>query len=279
MPFLGNGYTAINLVILTSQNNMDILLTGSDGFIAKNIVHIFEKHNIILLNRKRVDLTCSVQVNNFLHNKKFDAVIHTASAGVTTPQSFDVDILDQNLIMYYNILQHRDKFFKFINIGSGAEKTLNNYPYGMSKTIINSSILHKENFYNLRVYGVFGYNELVTRFIKANILNYINRKPLIVNQNKRMDFIYINDLANIINHYVTSSDRLPTEYDCVYDTKYSLLEIANFINSLDSYSVDIVINNSEPCTDYTGEHTHLSKCPSMVGLQRGIEEMYKFLKQ
>lgn len=258
---------------------MDILLTGGDGFIARNIVHIFKKHNITLLNRKHVDLTCSVQVNNFFLDKKFDVVIHTASAGVTTPHSFDEDILDQNLTMYYNILQHRDKFLKFINIGSGAEKTLNNYPYGMSKAIINSSIIHKENFYNLRVYGVFGCNELVTRFIKANILNYINRRPLIVNQNKQMDFIYIKDLANIINHYVTSSVCLPNEHDCVYNTKHSLLEIANFINKLDNYSVDITINNPEPCTDYTGNYTHLSKCPVMVGLQRGIEEMYVLLKQ
>ena len=74
MPFLGNGYTAINLVILTSQNNMDILLTGGDGFIARNIVHIFKKHNITLLNRKHVDLTCSVQVNNFFLDKKFDEI-------------------------------------------------------------------------------------------------------------------------------------------------------------------------------------------------------------
>ena len=40
---------------------------------------------------------------------------------------------------------------------------------------------------SVRIYSVFDENELDQRFIKSSIQNYINRKDIVIHQNKKMD--------------------------------------------------------------------------------------------
>ena len=73
----------------------------------------------------------------------------------------------ENLSMYYNLYANRNKFSRFINFASGAEIHDPDSPYGRSKKIIRDSVSDKNNFFNLRIYGLFDENELDTRFIKS----------------------------------------------------------------------------------------------------------------
>ena len=155
---------------------------------------------------------------------------------------------------------------------------MNEEPYGYSKKVIRESVLNNDNFYNLRVFGVFDENELDTRFIKSNIKRYINRESIIVHQDKLMDFIYMPDLVDVVECYINNDG--PKELECAYDAIFSLKAIANMINSLDNYKVDIEIINKEPGKSYVGRNARIEDIKDkFIGLSKGIREVYIKLKK
>ena len=181
--------------------------------------------------------------------------------------------MDQNLKMFYNLLNEKNKFKKFINLGSGAETNFDS-PYGISKYIIKKSILEKKDFFNIRIFGLFDENELSTRFIKGNLIRYLNREEMIIYENKKMDFFYMKDFIKLIEFFMLNNDP-PKEINCSYPESFSLLQIVEFINSLDSYKVKINGGNKSN-DDYVGEYSDLNL--KLIGLFDGIRETYKLLK-
>ena len=180
--------------------------------------------------------------------------------------------MDINLVMYYNLLQHKSHYTKLIHFGSGAEIYNSDLPYGLSKKIIANSISEIENFYNIRIYGVFDENELETRFIKSNIKRYINKQHIEIYQNKHMDFFYMKDLISLVNFYILNNNDLPKEIDCVYSESKTLYHIANIINKLDEYQVEIKINKPGLGKEYIGKFTDLGL--NYIGLEKGIKNVY-----
>ena len=217
----------MNSEISVKKNSMKILITGGKGYIAKGINNaLWDKYHVIAPGKDELDLTDSKSVDRFFKDKYFDVVVHTAIKGAATPRDPDETISFWNLIMFYNLLSKRDHFNKLINIGSGAERTLLDTPYGQSKNIINKLVHRYDNYYTLRVYGVFDENENDTRFIKSSIRKSINNEPIVIHQDRLMDFIYMRDLISIVDYYITRTDLLK-EVDCIYDDPYYLSSIAN----------------------------------------------------
>lgn len=256
---------------------MNILITGGNGYIAQSIYkHLKDLYSITLVNRSMFDLTDAGKVAEWFDDKFFDVVIHTAIAGGSRLKPEDASVIDLNLKMYYNLLDNKQHFSRFINIGSGAELYATHTPYGLSKQVIRTSLLEKDEFYNIRVFAVFDENELSTRFIKANILRYINKEPIMIFGDKRMDFFYMNDFVKVISHYINTKTDLAKEFDCTYDHSYSLSEIASLINSLDSYHVDITTTTSEHAVNYIGTYANTAGL-SFDGLHVGIQNVYRNL--
>jgi nucleoside-diphosphate-sugar epimerase len=254
---------------------MNILITGGNGYIAKSIyLHLNLKYNITLINRNDVDLTDRNKVAEYFSDKYFDIVIHSAVSGGHRLISDTNDAIACNLLMYDNIIRCRDRFNKFIHFTSGAEDDAKT-PYGFSKYIISKLMKLDNRSVNLKIYAVFDENELSTRFIKNNIKRYINRKNLIIHQNKKMDFFYMKDFISILEWIINlDDDTFPiSDINCSYDKKYTLLEIAQIINSLSNYTVDIIIENDIEESSYCGETTSVPI--KMVGLDYGICETYK----
>jgi GDP-L-fucose synthase len=254
---------------------MKILITGSDGYIGSSLYNTLKnKYEVTTLNRQKCNLTNSSDVNFYFSNTWFDVIIHCAVIGGHRLKSDDWNIMDSNLQMYYNLLANRNHFNKFLYFGSGAEIYSQNNPYGLSKYVIRQSILNKDDFYNLRIFGAFNENELDTRFIKANIKRYINKEPIIIHQNKHMDFIYMPDLIKIVEYYINNNG--PKELDCNYNKLYSLENIASIINNLNNYKVEIKTIENGWDKIYNGTFYNLSL--DFVGLEQGIKETYNKLK-
>lgn len=257
---------------------MKVLITGGKGYVATNLYKLLSyQYDITLINRDNFDLTNLEETKQWFDNKFFDVVIHTAIKGGSRLEQDPSNILDDNLIMYYNLLKYRDHYKKFINLGSGAEIYNPKSFYGMSKRIISSSILDKNNFYTLRIYGLFNEYELSRRFIKANMIRYIQHENIIIHQNKHMDFIYFNDFAKIVKIYI-ENDHLPKDIDCVYHNKYSLLDIANIINTLDNHTVNIEILDTTSDTHYIGNSSLDKLNIETIGLEQGIINSYREIK-
>lgn len=254
---------------------MKILITGTNGYIGKSLYNALkDKHEVATITRDKCDLTNSKDVNFYFLDTWFDIVIHCAASGISNPKEVNWNIMDNNLKMYYNLLSNQNHFNKFIHFGSGAETYISNTPYGLSKKVINNSITTKNNFYNLRVFSVFDENELDTRFIKANIKRYINKEPIIIHQNRQIDFIYMPDLIKLVEYYINNEG--PKEINCNYNKTSTLKEIANIINNLNDYKVELKIEQENFGDDYIGNYLHLGI--DFIGLKQGIIETYNKLK-
>jgi GDP-L-fucose synthase len=257
-----------------------ILITGGSGYIAGNIYKNLKNiYNIEIITKKDFSLLDTDEVNSFFNDKFYDVIIHTAIIGGSRLKDDPTSVVHDNVKMLYNILSNRANYSRLINLGSGAELGYPKNPYGMSKSLVSNVIESLSNHYNLRIFAVFNEYELKTRFIKSNILNYINKEDLIIHQDKYMDFIYMNDLVTLVRHYI-QGDNLPKVIDCVYSDKVLLSEISNFINNLDKHKVDIQIENLSKSLSYVGNGTTLEDLNlKLVGLEKGIQNTYIALKK
>lgn len=265
---------------------MKILITGGNGYIGRSLFHSLSRdHEVISINRNTFDLTDSAQTKLFFNQScaeggSFDWVIHAAVDGGSRLKTDQDIVLKNNLKMYYNLLDNRQFYSRFLSFGSGAEILYPETPYGFSKKIIADSMSEKGGFYNIRIYGLFDENELPTRFIKANILRYINNQPMEIHSDKAMDFFYMEDLKSLVDHYLSHKD-LPKTTACVYPYTYRLSRIANVINQLDHHKVEVMTSQkSEPNYDVFGDDSCEFACDIIkcIGLESGIERTYKKLK-
>jgi nucleoside-diphosphate-sugar epimerase len=256
---------------------MNVLITGGNGYIATSLKSALRQHHIVTsISRADFDLQNPHQTNKWFSNKYFDVVIHTAISGGSRLREDGYDVLDNNLQMYYNLIGNRRNFGRLINIGSGAELYQRDTPYGLSKHVIRQSLLSQPDFYNLRVFAVFDENELPTRFIKSSTCNYINRRPIVITQNKYMDFFYMKDFVNLVNYYIIS-DFPAKEADCAYKETPSLKEIAEKINSLGSHSVDVEYITDGLAQHYSATYPRTDIPVSVEGWELGVELTYEAL--
>lgn len=261
------------------MDRLKILITGKNGYIAKSIhSYLYSKYDITTIGRQDFDLTDEKSTLEWFQDKYFDLVIHTAVIGGNRLLEENSDVVIKNLLMYDNLIKCRSHFNKFIHFGSGAE-IKHSTPYGFSKHIIKQLMKPDLKSVNVRIYAVFDENELGTRFIKSNILRYINRENIIIHQDKKMDFFYMKDLVSLIEWLINQrEEEFPThEINCSYLEKYTLIQIAEIINSLDEHKVNIIIENKGEGDDYC--ETHPIMPFKLIGLEDGIKEVYNILKQ
>jgi hypothetical protein len=66
----------------------------------------------VLFRSDVVDLTNQKKVDEWFKNKRFDVVIHCATAGGLRTQTDGTDVTHQNLQMFYNLLRNKNRFNK-----------------------------------------------------------------------------------------------------------------------------------------------------------------------
>lgn len=273
---------------------MNILVTGANGFIGSNIIKLLSNDTNFKFfngNRNFIDLYSIDSIERYLDKNQIDTVIHCAIEGGSRLKQDTSDMLYKNILMYENLIKFSHKYKMFINFGSGAEfdrkqnisnvnecEIFNIIPtdfYGLSKNVISKLSSHNPIILNLRIFGCFYYNELSTRFIHNNINNYINKKPIVIHQDRYMDFLYIEDLVNIITYFLKNTVTNYTDINMSYLKKYKLSDIANIINELSSYKVDIKMENLSNGLNYTGNGSLLNSLGlKFKGIELGIVECY-----
>jgi GDP-L-fucose synthase len=260
---------------------MKILITGSNGVIGRFLFKKLKDHDVYTPKRSVVDFTIKDHVDKlFNSHSRFDLIIHCAVRGGNRLYHDSWDVLDDNLKMYYNILDHKNSFDKFITFGSGAEMYLSDTPYGLSKKAIAKSILDQFNFYNIRIFGLFGEGELESRFIRSALTNYVNKNLIEIHENKSIDFFYMEDLWTIVKYYI-KNQLPPKELDCSYtQEKKSLYSVAKLINNLGDYQVPInatLLTNN--VIKYVGNATTLLNIPiQLIGFENALKLEYEKYK-
>ena len=97
---------------------MNILITGGNGYVARNLSKGLSDYNLTITNRSNLDLLDAKKVKKFFNYKFFDVVIHTATSGGSRLKSDNQEVFYQNCLMHQNILENSSSFDKYISFGS-----------------------------------------------------------------------------------------------------------------------------------------------------------------
>tara|TARA_Y100000310_G_C20699445_1_gene828335 strand:+ start:6355 stop:7206 length:852 start_codon:yes stop_codon:yes gene_type:complete len=278
-----------------------VLITGSEGFIAKELVSRF-KHNeeidLLLTNRKTLDVLDFSSVDNFFsRNEGIDYVIHTAVAGGRRLKSDGPEVLYQNLLMFENLAKYREKYKLLITFGSGAEydRVKGSYErsesefasnsaipsdyYGFSKYIISRRIndIH-DNIINLRLFNVFGEHEAENRMIKNSLERNVKGESIVIHQNKWMDFFSSEDLFKVVEYLLnTSLSSLKwRDINMCYTEKTTLEDIAFKIINATGINCGITFDKGGFSPPYSGDGTRLGSFGlKFKGLDQSIRELMR----
>lgn len=258
---------------------MNILITGSSGFLSKEFSTLFPNYNLYYTNRSTILNFESLQ--KYIVDNKINEIIHTSWAGVGAGTFEDFVF---NLNVYTNLQKCSNLVNHIFIFGSGAEfsKTdevregSNNFSYksyySIGKVITLLESRSNLKFINLRLFGCFGKQENDTRFIKKSITNILNNNQIKINKNKFMDFISVKDLSKIISYYIDNDKgNLPREMNCVYMRKVKLSDIAEQINKLFNFKKPIDFSNN---TIYDMEHPYTGCGYLLQSLNINLQGLY-----
>lgn len=260
---------------------MKILILGSNSFLAKEIKNFFINKNISFVSRTELNLEDTSKVDLFFNNNFFDVVINTCTLGGKRGVVDDFNVLTSNLLMFNNILRNKSKYGYLFTFCSGAafdrKKDIKNvqesdlikhFPedyYGLSKNLISREVIQHKNIFNFRIFGCFGKHELETRFIKNSLNRLKEKKDIIIQKDKYMDYISAEDVCKILEFYIDNIDNNNyKDINLVYKDKIKLSDIAKKIIDLKNSNQSIIIEQEGLDKSYTGDGSKLSCLPVKI---------------
>ncbi len=227
-----------------------ILVTGSSGFIGKEIVKRLDKSKVITdsNNSERIELQNREQVMKL---DSADMVIHL---GGKTPQKELKwsEYFDNNVIGTLNVLEYciQKKVKKMIYVSSyvyGNPKYCpidENHPINPHNAYTESKYLGERlcefycnrsdlNLIILRPFNIFG-EYMRDGFLITNLINSVKtgKKLTIVNKNSKRDFLHVDDFVNLIVKLID------------YDFKFEIFNVG----AGESYSFEDIIKKIERIT-------------------------------
>lgn len=273
---------------------MHIWLTSSQGFLGRELLpRLTTKYQVSATTKQEVDLLNGSQVDSYINSKKIDVILHTAIKGGRRIKQDDASVAYENILMYENLAKNSNKVERLINFDSAAcfdrRQDIRNYKesdlgkhvpidfYGFSKMNIALRSLQVKNSYNLRIFNCFGPSETVDRMTKANIIKYINNEEITVFKNKWMDIFYIDDLWTVLDYYL-QNQTLPKDINLVYETKNTLVHVAEMINELDKHKSPIKVLEQGMDNSYTGDASLVKSLGfKFLGIKHGLRQMFQLL--
>lgn len=269
---------------------MKIAILGANGYIGSYLCKYFraQGHEVLAVTRDTVNLYDYQQVQDWLKLSSPEIVINSAiSGGGATIDHSRYNDLQNNLTVFFNFY-NSEHSFRYINIGSGAEfdRTTNielkpesgilfsnpKDSYGFSKNIIARSVLSKDNFFTLRLFGCFHTSEPIIRLFKRFLTGHVEHI-----QNRYFDYFSLTDFVKVLEYYCTTNMQPPKDLNCVYLEKYNLVEILSMIKKIKLLDIP-VYTDGRMYNSYTGDGTLLYQMsqqpdfPRLDGLEKGLEK-------
>lgn len=275
---------------------MKIFITGGSGFIGRNLIeYLSQKHEIFAPTHKELDLLDEVAVAEFFRQHYFDVVIHGAVRPGHRNANDPTGQLFHNSRMFFNIVRNTDRFRKMIFLSSGLvydmryyiPKMKENYfdkhvpgdEGGFSKYISAKYIERMENIVELRVFGIFGKNEDYSiRFISNAICKTLFDLPITIKQNRRFDYIGIDDLMPIIDHFVQSNSNYRA-YNVTPDKSIDLYNLAEKVKMISDKQLPIVVMQPGMGVEYSGDNSRLRmEIPQLdfIHIDDSITQLYEW---
>ena len=277
-----------------------VLITGGAGFIARSLSEdLIRDYEVHTLTRAQLNLLDADQVSACIKNHQFDVVIHAATydaAPINTTKD-PSKVLEMNLRMFFNLARCHHDFGKLIYFGSGAEfgraywkpKMAENYfdqhvptdQYGLSKYIMTQHALRSSNIYNLRIFGLFGkYDDWRYRVIPAACAKAVLGLSLTVTQNKAYDFLYIEQLHQVVR-WVLGTKPQQQVYNVCTGCSNTFVDIMHKVKAISGSDAPVLVKSDAVVLEYSGDNRRLLseftdlRIPS---IDEGIADLYDWYK-
>lgn len=276
---------------------MKILLTGSGGFIGKNLKnYLQDKYDLLTPRSYELNLIEENAVKEYFKSKEIDFIIHCGSTGGARGVNDKDSTIEDNLGMVDNILKYKKPDARVILFGSGAMydksrslrkvkeeeigKVIPKDLYGKSKMLIAEKIRNRDDIVCLNIFACYGYGEKENRFPSYAINQVLKREDIIINQNVVFDYLFVEDMVKIVEHYITYKP-IHNIINITPTKSVSLKEIAQIVNKFEKGSVKIKVANPIMNNEYTGDNSLLlSDIPNFnfTKIDEGLEKLYNYIK-
>ena len=275
---------------------MNVLLTGAQGFIGRNIAPFLrKKYKLFSPNRFELNLLDEAEVKKYVKDNKIDIIIHSANPNPYKEANLDKNetFLRDSLRMFLIVLACKRFVKKIIFIGSGAmyDKTRdivdikecdfgNHIPideYAVAKYVMN--MLAGDNVYNFVVFGCYGPTDDKSKFITHCIRCVLRNEKITIRQDCLFDYMHVNDLADILSWGIDNQLKYNT-YNVVSGKKVSLFQIASIVRQKMNSDLPIVILNDGVNKEYTASNMRLLEeyDKTFISIEQGIEMQIEWEK-
>lgn len=279
-----------------------ILITGTGGFVGKNLNEALGKQYIVFSpSHTCLDLLDPLAVSYYIRENKVNCIIHCASVGGSRATGYDqngYDICEKNLRMFFNLERCITSDMQMIHCGSGAEYSRQHWKpkmseeyfdqyvpsdsYGYSKYLISKYIEKMKNVTCLRIFGLYGkYENCYLKFISNAIVKNLLHLPIVINQNVKFDYLFIDDFIKVVSWIIKNEPRY-NQYNVTPNESVDLVHVANVINEVSDFKSEIVILNEGNNTEYTGDNKRLLaelKDFEFADFSNTIDELFRYYKK
>lgn len=282
---------------------MKILITGSSGFVGRNVVEYLKEKSYDILAPTSKELNCLDEnaVKKYLSYHKLNLILHFAVYGDGIDKTKDGSrILDYNLRIFLNFAKCSNLYDKMIYTGSGAEYD-KRFPivrvkeedmkagsvptdqYGLMKYTVNRLIEKSDNIYNLRLFGIFGkYEYWKTKYISNLCCKSIMGLPLSLRQNCYFDYLWIEDFCRMLELFMKLDKPCYHSYNAVSGQRVDLLMLANLVNETADVKQKIFVCKDGYANEYTADNSRiLQEIPSMkfTAIEKSVQQLYQYYKE
>jgi len=268
-----------------------ILVTGAGptGFIGRNLAEtLVHRYQIYSPPSAQLDLRNYDEVERYIDKHKIEAIIHACSCKTNTMES--------DLKMYFNLEKASRNISRMICFGSGAEfdkrydiimakesdigVSIPVDGYGFAKYVMTTHARLSKNIYVLRPFGIFGkYEDWTFRFISNLCCKAVYGLPLTIRRDCKFDFIYIDDLTDVIEWFLENKP-VYHDYNFCYGHSVNLTELAKMVLQASGKNLEInILNPHEVGNEYTANNERLRKEMSEfmpTPLSVAVEKLYAY---
>jgi UDP-glucose 4-epimerase len=274
-----------------------VLVTGSSGFIGRNLVAgLAPRHEVLAPTHGELDLTDTDAVRAYLRHRRPDAVVHGAAKPGHRAAKDPSGVAEANLRMFQSLVDDPGLCPRMVFLSSGAVYDARHYlpkmpetylgayepadENGRSKAEIARRIEGAEHVVELRPFGVYGpLEDYRIRFISNAICKTLFDLPVTLRQDRLFDYIHVDDLVRVVEHFMTRPRSVleHAAYNVTPDEAVSLLTIARMVVGISEKDLEVVVADAEMGLEYSGDNSRLrAEMPglALTPLGDGIRALY-----
>lgn len=274
-----------------------ILLTGSDGFVGRNLAEYLSLRtdfSVFCPRQSDLDLTISSDVAQCIEGFQPDLIIHSATSN-TIGKTYDTDVCEQNLRMFFNLLRYRPAGCLIYTLCSGSSYNRENWiekmpeeylgthiptdSQGFSKFVIASHARHLEDVVTLRLFGIFGkYEDYRYKFISNTIAKRLVGLDVTLVRDAIYDYLDVADFCTIVQELFDQNVR-SGEFNVTPDNSVKLSAIIETVDHCLGVNKGYTITSPGLGKPYTGNNKKLKAELPMLqfsSIETSVERLSSF---